>query len=123
MTLREIADTLVAHCEQNTTDEGLNTLYAADAISVEAAAAPGMDSREAVGLDAIKGKHAWWNGAMEMHSHSVDGPYLHGDDRFAVIFEMDVTERESGHRMQSKEVGVYTVADGKIIREEFFYTM
>ena len=44
-----------------------------------------------------------------------------GEDRFALIFDMDVTNRETGQRMQMREVGLYTVADGKIVREEFFY--
>ena len=35
---------------------------------------------------------------------------------------MDVTDKNSGHRMQSKELGLDTVnAEGKIIREAFFY--
>ena len=123
MDLKTIAEALVAHCRADTTREGLATLYAEDAVSVEAALGPGMDSREATGRAAIQAKHDWWEGAMELHSHSADGPYLHGDDQFAVIFEMDVTERESGNRMQMKEVAVYTVAGGKIVREAFYYTM
>ena len=39
----------------------------------------------------------------------------------ALIFDMDVTNKESGQRMQMREVGVYTVKNGKILREEFFY--
>ena len=60
---------------------------------------------------------------MEVHESSTEGPFLHGSDRFAVVFAMDATERESGQRMQMTEVGVYTVSGGKITREEFFYTM
>ncbi|MEO0363498.1 MAG: SnoaL-like domain-containing protein, partial [Pseudomonadota bacterium] len=71
-----------------------------------------------------RGKHAWWDGAMEVHDAKVEGPFLHGDDRFGMIFEMDVTEKSSGQRSQMKELGVYTVdGEGKIVREEFFYTM
>ena len=95
----------------------------AEAVSVEAVQGPGAERRETKGRDAIKGKHDWWYSAMEEHDSTVDGPYMHGDDRFAVIFEMDVTDRASGERTQMKEVGVYTVVDGKIVREEFFYTM
>jgi hypothetical protein len=89
---------------------------------VEAFAMPGTDSRESRGVDAIKGKHDWWNSAMELHSASVDGPFVHGDDRFAVIFGFDATDRKSGERTQMKEVAIYTVnGDGKIVREEFYY--
>lgn len=122
-TLRATADALVAHCRDHTEYEGLKTLYDPAAVSVESTAMPGGD-REARGIDAIKAKHDWWNAEMEMHSGAVDGPFLHGDDRFAVIFEMDATEKSTGKRHAMKEVGVYTVNDaGKIVREEFFYTM
>ena len=48
---------------------------------------------------------------------------MHGDDRFAVIFGFDVSNRQSGERTQMQEVAVYTVNDnGKIVREEFFYS-
>ena len=123
MDLKEIAEALCAHCRNGTEADGLSTLYAPDAVSVEAMPMQGQDSAETHGLEGIRGKHAWWDGAMEVHEAKVDGPFLHGADRFAVIFEIDVTERESGNRMQMKEVGIYTVAGGKIAREEFFYTM
>ena len=60
---------------------------------------------------------------MEVHSSSVDGPYLYGDDRFGVIFEFDATNKESSERMAMKELAIYTIAEGKIISEEFFYAM
>ena len=123
-TLMKTAEALTACCRENRTSEGLDTLYHSDCVSVEAAAAPGMESRETHGLAGIRGKHEWWDGAMEVHSASVAGPYPHGDDRFGLIFEMDATEKASGRRSRMKEIGVYTVdGDGKIVREEFFYTM
>jgi ketosteroid isomerase-like protein len=30
---------------------------------------------------------------------------------------------QKGKRMQMDEIGVYTVKNGKIVREEFFYSM
>ncbi|MEM1298464.1 MAG: nuclear transport factor 2 family protein [Pseudomonadota bacterium] len=120
---KEIADRLVELCKAGDDSRTLDELYHPDAVSVEAVDMPGMDSRETKGLDGIRAKHDWWNSAMEMHSASVEGPFPHGEDRFAVIFEMDVTERASGNRMQSREVGIYHTANGQITREEFFYSM
>ena len=77
--------------------------------------------REATGLDAIRGKHEWWTGNMEMMGGSISDPMLHGDDRFAVVFEVQGKEKASGTTFDMKEVAVYHVADGKIVREEFFY--
>jgi hypothetical protein len=120
--LNATAERLVAHCRAGTTRQGLQELYDPDAVSVEAMAMPGSGSAETRGVAGIEGKHDWWDSAMEMHSASVDGPYPHGDDRFAVIFEFDSTDRASGQRNKMKEVAVYTVNPaGKIVREEFFY--
>ena len=47
----------------------------------------------------------------------------HGEDRFAVIFEAAGRDKSSGDTFEMKEVAVYHVADGKIVREEFFYSM
>ena len=41
--------------------------------------------------------------------------------RFAVRFAYDVTNKPSGRRMQMDEIGLFTVENGKIVREEFFY--
>lgn len=120
MNLKEIADELVAGCRENRAKENLAKLYSSDAVSVEAADTMGM-GRETHGVDAIRGKHDWWEGAHEVSGASVSDPYLHGDDRFAVIFEMQGKVKESGESFDMKEVGIYHVADGKIVREEFFY--
>lgn len=119
--LKTIASHLVAFCKENQTVQCLNALYADDAVSVEAMAMPGSDSAEAVGRDAILGKHDWWNKTMEVHSGSIDGPYFHGTDRFSVIFELDVTNKETGERSDMKEVAIYTIKGDKIVREEFYY--
>ena len=50
----------------------------------------------------------------------MDALFANGD-RFAVIFDMDVTNKPSGRRIQMREVGVFTVQNGKSTREEFFY--
>lgn len=122
-TVHDIANRLVELCRANQSQTCLDELYHADAISVEAAAMPGSGSASVQGLDAIRAKHEWWEGAFEVHDAKVDGPYPHGDDRFGVIFEMDTTSRETGERTRMKEIAVYTVTDGKISREEFFYAM
>ena len=121
--LNDIANQLVAYCREGKDDQALDNLYADNAVSVEATPMPGADSAEMKGLDAIRGKHEWWNNAFEVHSAEVDGPFLHGDNRFGVIFAMDTTNKETKERSQMKEVGVYTVDNGKIVREEFYYNM
>lgn len=121
--LMAVAQALVKNCETGQEAAGLDALYHPDAVSVEAMAMPGQETGEVKGIAAIKAKHDWWYGAFEVHATSVDGPFLHGKDRFAVIFGMDTTERATGNRMQMREVAIYTVAAGKIVQEEFFYSL
>jgi hypothetical protein len=116
------AERLLAHCRGHTTKRGLDELYDPQAVSIEATVMQGTESRETHGVEAIKRKHDWWDSAMEVHEERIEGPYMHGEDRFAVIFGFDATSRETGVRTQMQEVGVYTVdRDGRIVREEFFY--
>jgi ketosteroid isomerase-like protein len=119
MTLLEIANELVAGCREDRARENLDRLYAEDAVSVEAADMGG--GRETRGLAGIRGKHDWWDGAFITHGLTVEGPFTHGEDRFAVIFGMDTENRETGERTQGREVAIYHVTDGRIVREEFYY--
>lgn len=121
MTTMKIATKLVQLCREGKNAEALSSLFAEDAVSVEAGGPPGMD-REAKGLAAIKGKGEWWVANHEIHSANIAGPWPHGD-RFIVQFQYDVTNKPSGKRIKMDEVGLYTVRDGKIVREEFFYDM
>jgi len=121
MTLKDIADALVDGCRTGQEAANLDRLYHADAVSVEAADYTGA-GRETHGLDGIKGKHAWWDSAFEIIEAKVEGPFLHGDDQFAVIFAVDATEKATGERMPMREVGIYRVTDGKIVHEAFFGT-
>jgi ketosteroid isomerase-like protein len=119
MNTMEIAKKLVELCKQGKNLEALNTLFADDVVSVEAVAMPGAQ-QEVKGLAAVKGKGEWWVANHEIHAAAVTGPWPHGD-RFVVGFQYDVTNKPSGKRMKMDEVSLYSVRNGKIVREEFFY--
>lgn len=117
---------LVELCNQGKTMEVLETLYSDDIVSVEVSGMPevGMP-REMKGIEAIKGKSKWWYDSHEIHSSSAQGPFPNGN-QFIVRFEMDITPKEgpmAGQRMQMTEAGLYTVEDGKVVHEQFFYDM
>ena len=118
MTTTEIANKLVSLCKQGKDHEAL-AMYAPDAISVEAHMPPGMD-RVSRGVAAIKGKSQWFYDNHTMHSAVVAGPWPH-DDRFIVGFKMDVTFKATGVRSTMEEMALYSVKNGKIVSEEFFY--
>ena len=118
MNTQEIAQKLCDHCRNGTEAQGLQELYAPNAQSIEAFAMEGQ-SNVSDGGDAIQAKHDWWNGAYEVHGVEMEGPFVNGD-KFSVIFEMDATEKASGNRWKGKEVALYEVEGGKIVRESFF---
>lgn len=121
MTVKEVADELVRLCSQGKFDEATNNLYSNDILSIEAFAPPGK-SRESKGIEAVKAKGDWWVSNHEVHSSNVEGPLVSGS-HFAVTFKMDVTFKPESRRMKIEEIGVYKVADGKVVEEQFFYSM
>jgi ketosteroid isomerase-like protein len=123
MSAKEIGQQLVAFCKEGKNLESINTLYSENIESVEAAEPQQGGERVTKGIEGVRGKNQWWSENHEIHSAAVHGPYPHGDDRFAVRFEYDITNKPSGMRMQMDEVGIFTVEGGKIVKEEFFYDM
>jgi ketosteroid isomerase-like protein len=119
MTTLEIGTKLVELCKQGKNHEAMETLYAPDVVAVEAAAMPGMPA-ETQGLDKVRAKSKWWADNHTIHSASVEGPWPNGD-RFAVRFSYDITNKPQNRRMQMDEIALFTVKNGKIVREEFFY--
>src|SRR5437667_6449568 len=97
--------------------EAVDTLYDGNVVSVEAYSAGG-GSPETRGKEGVRGKIDWWVNAMEIHSFDAGDPFV-GHDRFVVQYDADVTDKNSKQRRKLSEVGVYTVKDGKIVREEF----
>lgn len=117
MNTEEVAKKVVELTRKQAWHEAIDTLYAKDIVSVEAWGMEG-ESPEKRGLEAVRGKTDWWVNNMEVHNFKVSGPFV-AHDRFVVQYEVDVTDKNSKKRMQMSEVGVYTVKDGKIAREEF----
>lgn len=117
MSTQEVAEKVVELVRQQAWYKALDTLYDKDIVSVEASASEG-ESAEKRGIDQLRGKIDWWLNAMEVHSFNAKGPFV-AHDRFVVQYDADVTEKNSKKRFQLSEVGVYTVKNGKIVREEF----
>jgi hypothetical protein len=121
MSVTEIANRYVDLCKKGEFHACLDELFADDAVSVEAFAPPGSDP-VATGLAAIRAKGEWWFNNHEVHSGEVFGPYPNGN-RFAVRFAFDITNKASKARVKMDEIGLFTVENGKIVREEFFYAV
>lgn len=118
MSVKDIAEKLVQHCNTGTEAEALKTLYADDAVSIEPMAPEGQ-SPVSEGRAAIEAKHEWWNNTMKVHSAELEGPFINGNN-FSLIFEIDAEDTTTGQRWKAKEVALYETDGDKIVRESFF---
>ena len=117
MNTEQVAQRVVELVRKQAWHEALDALYDNDVVSVEAFSAGGGPT-ETRGKEGVRGKIDWWVDAMEVHSFDANGPFV-ANDRFVVQYDADVTDKESKQRRKMSEVGVYTVKNGKIVREEF----
>ena len=121
MNTLEIGKKLVELCRAGKNEEAVNTLFSADIVSVEAGGLPGTDP-VTKGIEGVLGKGKWWMDNHIVHDAKAEGPWPHGD-RFIVRFTYDVTFKPENKRFVMDEAALYTVANGKVVKEEFFYSM
>jgi ketosteroid isomerase-like protein len=118
MTVTEIANGLVAHCQRGDFAGAMQAYYHPDIESVEGDGVSMGPSSRVRGIAACAAKGEYWQSAHEIHSMNVTGPFI-GDGQFAALFDMDITIKATGQRVTGREVAVYRVADGKIVSENF----
>jgi ketosteroid isomerase-like protein len=114
-----VAEELVSFCKAGRNMDAINTFYAPDIVSIESMGNETMP-RETKGIDAVRAKNQWWADNNRVNSFTVDGPYV-GEDKFAVYYNYDVTSKADGRQNRMEEMALYTVKDGRIVREQFFY--
>ena len=117
MNTEQVGQKVVELVRKQAWHEALDTLYDKDIVSVEARTMDGS-SPETRGIKGVREKVDWWLENMQVHSFQANGPFV-AHDRFVVQYDADVTDKNSKARRQMSEVGVYTVKNGKIVREEF----
>jgi ketosteroid isomerase-like protein len=121
MSVTDVANGLVDLCRQGKNLEAIKKYYSDNIVSVESGSSANMPA-EIKGIEAVRGKNQWWLDNHQVHSEEVNGPFV-GEKQFAVEFTMDVSQKASGKRFQMREMALYTVEDGKIVHEHFFYNM
>ena len=116
MTTSEVGKKVVELVRKQAWREAIDTLYGDEVVSVEARGRDGQPEKR--GLEAVRAKTDWWIECMKVYDLKVTGPFV-AHDRFVVIYDMEFGEKSSPDRIKMSEAGVYTVKDGKIVREEF----
>lgn len=116
MTNQELANAFTDLCKKGEFDEAGKRFWSDEIASIEPMEGEMSNIK---GRAAVEAKGAWWYANNEVHNVVVEGPYVHGD-QFVVRFKMDLTPKGQA-RVSMDEVGLYTVRDGKITEERFFY--
>jgi len=119
MSVSDVANGLVNLCREGKFMDAISQYYSDDIVSVEPVGNEQMPA-EMSRIEAIRGKNQWWTDNHEVHGLEVARPYV-SDDGFAVRFTIDATPKMTGQRVKMVEAAFYTVSDGKIVREEFYY--
>lgn len=119
-TTASVAEELVSLCRVGKNMDAIAKLYSPDIVSVESSGSPEMPA-EMRGIDAINKKNEWWVANNEVHSAEVTGPFLGAGDQFAVHYNYETTFKPTGQRMNMAEMALYTVENGKITHEHFYY--
>jgi hypothetical protein len=119
MSTESIANKLVALCRIGKYRQAQEELYADHAVSIEPEGSPWNNAE---GLEALLAKIDIWEDIVEeVHNMEVSDPIVAGNF-FSIRMFNDITFKGQG-RVVGGEIGVYEVQDGKIVGEQFFYSM
>ena len=94
--------------------------WAIDVRSLEPHDLPDGIKAEVSGIEAARAKTVRWFGSRNVRVVSIDGPFVTGN-QFALFLDMMVTGYPSGTYQPFTEIAVFTVRDGRISEERYFY--
>ena len=94
--------------------------WAADIRSIEPHDLPDGTAAEVTGIDAARAKTIRWFGSRRIHDLSIDGPFVTGN-QFALFLDMMIANQPSGTDEPFTEIAIFTVRDGHISEERYFY--
>jgi hypothetical protein len=117
--VKNVANDLAEMIRQQRNLDALDKYYSDNIKSYEAEA---RDSNVQLteGLQAVKKKNEAWFDAFDVQEQMVDEPYINGN-QFALKMSADVIDKDSEEKISMSEIGLYTVDNGKITEETFYY--
>lgn len=119
MTTQDVANRMNELFQANKWDQVQDELFSNDCESIEPPNAAGL--KNVKGLAAIKQKGKDFNAMIEeMHNGWCSEPLV-GGNFISFAMGMDVTMKGMG-RMNMEEICVYEVKEGKIVKEQFFFS-
>ena len=117
MSVQSVAHKFVELCRQGKNFDVMRTMYSPTIVSVEG------DGKQTAGQGPVIKKSEDWVADKTFNGETVAGPFFNGasPDQFTVYFTFDITPKSTGKRKTIEEIGVYTVKNDRITREQFFY--
>jgi hypothetical protein len=123
MSVQSLAREFVDLCNQGKNFDVMEKMYAPDIVSVEAS------GEQVGGKRPVIEKSRRWGASNTIHGEKVRWPFFddatgasdRSSGQFAVHFTFEVTPKSTGRPVTLEEVGVYTVKDNQITREQFYY--
>jgi hypothetical protein len=117
MSVQTVGRKFVELCRQGKNFDVMRTMYDPNIVSVEG------DGKETAGQGPVIKKSEDWVSDKTFNGETVAGPFFNGatPDQFTVYFTLDITPKATGQRITREEVGIYTVKNDKITREQFYY--
>lgn len=120
MSVRTIAAKYMELCNALKHFDFMHAYYSPDMVSVEA------DGTEYAGKEKVIKKSETFQANHNLHRQEIRGPFFNGDGnansgRFAIHTTLEYSAKSGGPRRTLEEVGVYTIKNDIVTREEFFY--
>ena len=120
MSVQTVAGKFMDLCNQGKHFEVMRTIYVPEMVSVEG------DGKETSGKEAVIHKSEIFQTNNAIQSQDLRGPFYCGDSsgrsgQFAVYTSISFIPKGRSERETHEEVGLYTVKNDMITREEFFY--
>ncbi len=120
-TLQDVARDFSAMILAGRFEEAAEKYWADDVTIMEPANLPDGTPAVVRGLRSARARLTQWLAHSAMDDLSIDGPFVTGD-QFALFIDTEIMLRETGARRSFSEIAVYTVRNGKIIEERYFYS-
>ncbi|WP_299339306.1 nuclear transport factor 2 family protein [uncultured Psychroserpens sp.] len=119
MNTNDVAKKWTQMCREGKNLDCIEELYAENVTSREM---PGMPGEIISGKQNVWNKNKeWLDNVAEWHGGEISEPIV-ADKHFTTKMTFDVTFKDRG-RQQMEEVVVFEVDNGKIVNEQFFYSM
>lgn len=118
MTTQQVANKLWKYCKEGKWAQAQKELYSSNVWSQEPW---GSNPRAVQGLKGVQQKGEWWKKNVKVFDMQVSKPTVAGN-WITMKMSMDTQNKAKGApRIQSEEICLYNVKEGKIVSEQFFY--